>query len=144
MVIAVPQIVARGIVFSGSITLPAGTVADSSPRNAHSVIVADAVTAARLSGCGSTRMTDASPLPSSTIASTTIASNGITLSTVVTIWTTPICRTPRQLRNVRIQMIAHETIAGPPTVCLIAGTSSARYATVPVTIAALPIQTAIQ
>ena len=113
MVIAVPQSVARGIVFSGLITLPAGTVADSSPRNAHSVSAADAVTAARLSGCGSTRMTDASPLPSSTIASTTIASNGITLSTVVTICTTPICRTPRQLRNVRIQMIAHETIAGP-------------------------------
>jgi len=89
-------------------------------------------------------MTDASPLPSSTTASTTIASNGKILSTVVTIWTNPICRTPRQLRNVRIQMIAHDTIAGPPTNCLIAGTRSDRYATVPVTIAALPIQTAIQ
>ena len=43
--IAVPQIVARGIVFPGSITLPAGTVADSRPRNAHNVNVADAVTA---------------------------------------------------------------------------------------------------
>ena len=40
-------------------------------------------------------------------------------------------------------MIAHDTIAGPPEL-LIAGTSSARYATVPVTMAALPTQTATQ
>src|SRR5262245_57211840 len=132
------------MVFSGSMTLPAGTVADSKPRNAHSVSVADAVTADRVHGCGSTRMTDASPLPSNTTASTTIANKGITLSTVVTIWKTPICRTPRQLRKVRIHTIAHDTIAGPPVVCLIAGTRSARYATVPVTIEALPTQTAIQ
>src|SRR4029453_8501708 len=103
VVMALPQSVARGIVLSGSITLPAGTVADSSPRNAHRVSAADALTAERVSGCGSTRITDASLLPSNTIASTTIASNGITLSTVVTICSTPICRTPRQFRNVRIQ-----------------------------------------
>src|SRR5262245_14450854 len=112
-------------------TLPAGTVADSSPRNAHRVNVAEAVTAGRLKGCGSTRMTDASPLPNNISASTTIASSGITLSTVVTICRTPICRTPRQLRYVRIQMIAHDVTAGPPTVVLITGTSSERYATVP-------------
>ena len=33
----VPRIVARGIVRSGSRTSSAGTVADSSPMNAHSV-----------------------------------------------------------------------------------------------------------
>lgn len=33
----VPNTVARGIVRLGLSTLPAGTVADSSPKNAHSV-----------------------------------------------------------------------------------------------------------
>ena len=43
VVTTVPQSVARGIVRSGSITLPAGTVADSRPRNAHKVSVAVAI-----------------------------------------------------------------------------------------------------
>ena len=42
---SVPHSVARGIVRCGSMTLSRGTVADSRPSSAHSVSVADAVTA---------------------------------------------------------------------------------------------------
>jgi hypothetical protein len=42
----VPSSVARGIVRSGSSTSSAGTVADSSPMNAHSVSVAAELIAA--------------------------------------------------------------------------------------------------
>ena len=59
-VTSVPHSVARGMLRFGSMTLSAGTVADSSPSSAHSVSVADAVIAEIVNGCGSTLITDAS------------------------------------------------------------------------------------
>ncbi len=66
------------------------------------------------------------------------------MSTVVTSWNTPACFTPRQFTNVRIQISATAVSCGPPCTDLIAGTSSDRYAIVPIAIAALPTQTDIQ
>ena len=78
------------------------------------------------------------------MASTMTASSGITFSTVVTSWNTPACLTPRQFTNVRIQISATAVSCGPPFIDLIAGTSSDRYAIVPIAIAALPTHTDIQ
>ena len=68
----------------------------------------------------------------------------MSFNTVVTSWNTPACFTPRQFRKVRIQIIATAVSAGPPLTDLIAGTSSDKYATLPMAIAALPTHTDIQ
>src|SRR5262245_3210610 len=140
----VPHSVERGMLRSGSMTFSAGTVADSRPSNGQSVRIAAAVIAEIVNGCGSTLISDASARPSSTIARMITASSGMSFSTVVTSWNTPTCFTPRQFMYVRIQISATDTNAGAPCVCLIAGTSSDKYATLPMAIAALPTHTDIQ
>ncbi len=140
----VPHSVERGMLRSGSMTFSAGTVADSRPSSGHRVRIAAAVIAETVNGCGSTLISVASPRPSSTIARMTTASSGMSLSTVVTSWNTPAVFTPRQFTNVRIQIIATAVSAGPPLTLLIAGTSSDRYATLPIAMAALPTHTDIQ
>src|SRR5437868_6363963 len=107
----VPQSVARGMLRSGSMTLSDGTVAHSSPSNAHNVNVADAVIAEIVNGCGSNLMTLVSCAANSQKASAMIPSSGSSFNTVVTICTTPMCLTPRQLRNVRSQISTTEATA---------------------------------
>src|ERR1044072_1092337 len=99
----VPHKVERGMLRVGSMTLSAGTVADSSPSSGHKVRIAAAVTAETVNGCGSTLITEGSARPSSRNARATTASSGMSLSTVVTSWKIPTCFQPRQLTNVRIQ-----------------------------------------
>ena len=104
-----PIIVARGMVRSGSATLPSGMVADSRPSSANSVSVADAVTAPAENGTAAF----VARLSSRTekIPTAAIASSGRTFSTVVTPWTQPAARTPTQLTAVRIHRIVTTTAA---------------------------------
>src|SRR4029079_17480047 len=141
----VPHNVERGMLRSGSMTFSAGTVADSSPSSGQRVRIAAGVIAEIVNGCASTLISDdASARPSSTIARMITASSGMSLSTVVTSWNTPTCFTPRPLTYVRMQHTASGVSAGPPLIVLIAGTSSDRYATLPIAIAALPTHNDIQ
>ncbi len=78
----VPQKVASGMFRSGFSTLLAGTVADSSPRNAHKVRIADALIAGQENCVGSAWMTDASPFISSHTPNAMIAISGNSFSTV--------------------------------------------------------------
>ena len=98
-----PKIVARGMVRTGSTTSPAGTVADSRPRKAHSVTAAAAEIAARsdwplrlitVKLAGSTHHQPSTP----------ISSSGTSLSTVVSTCTAPASFTPRTLIRVSSQM----------------------------------------
>src|SRR4249919_2673125 len=93
------MMVARGMVRSGWSTESAGTVADSSPRNAHSDSVAADVTAWKgviplvIGATRRERSTHATP----TIAT---ATKGNSFTTVVTICTTLARRIPSALTNV--------------------------------------------
>ncbi len=81
------------MVFSGSWTSSAGTVADSSPMNDHSVSAAAAVTAPNALPPPAL---NSPKLPGSMNNSppTAIISSGTSLMTVVTTWTAPPSRTP--------------------------------------------------
>ena len=119
----IPAIVARGIVRAGSRTCSAGTVADSSPSNAHKVSVAAAVMLASFKSAKPAKGgSDAfvSPPPDNTKpASKITASNGMTFRTVVTNCTEPASTAPRQLIAVSNQIDPQVTKAWSPVVSAI-------------------------
>lgn len=93
---SVPHKVASGMFRWGFSTLPAGTVADSKPRKAHNVRIAEAFTEASENGVDSISITEASAVISSHTPSRMMAANGSSFSTVVTICSPPDWRVPRQ------------------------------------------------
>ena len=112
------MIVARGMVFSGFSTSPAGTEADSIPRNAHSVRAATALMLSptgllpglktRLSGLNHKR-----PMVA-------IASSGSSLMIVVITAMRPVLSTPRRL--IRVTHHTSAIAVPPPAQWLLAST----------------------
>src|SRR6266478_3041363 len=99
----VPTSVARGMVLSGFLTSSAGTVADSTPRNAHRVSAATAVTAANgdiplvLKGTKWLQFTQNRPMVA-------IATRGTSFMIVVITWNIPACLMPMTLIQVTSQI----------------------------------------
>src|SRR5512135_3643006 len=98
--ISVPAIVARGIVRDGLSTSPAGTVADSMPRNAKSVSEAAAAMADKVDEyCGGTVGAKLLQLVHNNPIVPT-ATNGINLRIVVIVCIRPAPWMPRRLTHV--------------------------------------------
>ena len=111
--IAVPQSVARGMVRAGSATLPAGTVADSSPSSAHRVSAAVAPTAPGEKPPAS-GWTGRAPPPSIAAATISTAASGSSLRTVVTSWSLATAPVRQQLSAVNSHTAATASKAGSP------------------------------
>src|SRR5450755_753087 len=99
----VPSTVARGMVLLGFFTSSAGMVADSTPRKAHSVRAATAVTAANgdiplvLNGMKWLQLTQNKPIVA-------MATSGTSFMMVVITWKTPACLMPITLIQVTSQI----------------------------------------
>ena len=109
--------VARGTVQAGSLTLAVTTVAASKPSMENKAKVPAEAIAPALIGTGLSAAAS-SPRPNRKAATRTTASNGTSLSTVVTSWTAPAARAPRMLTKVNSQtaaMAAKGATAGPPS-----------------------------
>jgi hypothetical protein len=102
--------VARGIVRVGLSTSSAGTVADSTPMNDHSVSAATAVIAPYALSPLGLKPPKLEPCMKNNPARAS-ASSGTNFSTVVTPCTMPPWRTPRMLTNVSSQIAAMATTA---------------------------------
>ena len=104
------MIVARGIVFSGSLTSSAGTVADSSPMNAHSASVAAALTCQSNPPCAGANGVKFAPWMKKS-PMMPITASGTNLTTVVITCAQPVSRTPMMFTIVNSQIAPTATSA---------------------------------